>query len=91
MWLKLPTGGWLNCDKIKKIYCDTVEVAGDIVSQRVYFIMDDDTLTNRSRFYTEIWPKELTLEQATDHLVKSIALNRTSRVKLSVDGTVVLV
>lgn len=89
MWLKLPTGGWLNCDKIKEIYCDTVKAAGDIVSQRVYFVMDgmdDDT-----QFYTEIQPKKLTLEQATDHLVKSIALNRTSRVKLSIDGTVVLV
>lgn len=91
MWLKLPTGGWLNCDKIKEIHCDTVEVVNGMVSQRIYFIVDDDTQANKSRFYTEIQPKELTLEQVTDHLVKSIALNRTSRMKLSVDGTVALV
>ena len=91
MWIKLPSTVWVNSDKIKEIYCDTVEVVNGIVSQRIYFIMDDDTMTNKSRFYTEIQPKELTLEQVTDHLVKSIALNRTSRVKLSVDGTVVLV
>lgn len=91
MWLKLPTGGWLNCDKIKEIYCDTAEVVGDIVSQRIHFILDDDAMTNKSRFYIEIQPKKLTLEQATDYLVKAIALNRTNRVKLLVDGTVVLV
>jgi hypothetical protein len=48
-------------------------------------------MTNKSRFYIEIQPKKLTLEQVTDYLVKAIALNRTNRVKLLVDGTVVLV
>lgn len=91
MWIKLPSTIWVNCDKIKEIYCDTVEVVSGMVSQRIYFIMDDDTQANKSRFYIEIQPKKLTLEQATDHLVRSIALNKTSRAKLLVDGTVVFI
>ena len=53
--------------------------------------MNDDAMTNKSLLYIELQPEKLTLEQATDYLVKAIALNRTSRVKLLVDGTVVLV
>lgn len=89
MWLKLPTGGWLNCDKIKEIYCDTAEVVGDIVSQRIYFIMDDDAQANKSRFYTEIEPEFFTLEQATDELVRAIAQNRHSRLKLTEKGDII--
>lgn len=89
MWLKLPTGGWLNCDKIKEIYCDTVEVVGDIVSQRIHFILDDDAMTNKSRFYIEIEPEFFTLEQATDELVRAIAQNRHSRLKLTEKGDII--
>lgn len=89
MWIKLPSTVWVNSDKIKEIFCDTVEVVSGMVSQRIYFIMDDDAHANKSRFYTEIQPKELTLEQATDELVRAIAQNRHSRLKLTEKGDII--
>ncbi len=89
MWIKLPSTVWVNSDKIKEIYCDTVEVVSGRISQRICFIMDDDAQANRSRFYTEIQPKELTLEQATDELVRAIAQNRHSRLKLTEKGDII--
>lgn len=89
MWIKLPSTVWVNSDKIKEIYCDTVEVVSGWVSQRICFIMDDDARANGSRFYTEIQPKELTLEQATDALVRAIAQNKHSRLKLTEKGDII--
>jgi hypothetical protein len=89
MWIKLPSTVWVNSDKIKEIYCDTVEVVNDIVSQRIYFIMDDDAQANKSRFYAEIEPEFFTLEQATDELVRAIAQNRHSRLKLTEKGDII--
>jgi hypothetical protein len=89
MWIKLPSTVWVNSDKIKEIYCDTVEVVNDIVSQRIYFIMDDDAQANKSRFYVEIEPEFFTLEQATDELVRAIAQNRHSRLKLTEKGDII--
>lgn len=89
MWIKLPSTVWVNSDKIKEIYCDIVEVVSGRVSQRICFIMDDDARANGSRFYTEIQPKELTLEQATDALVRAIAQNKHSRLKLTEKGDII--
>ena len=89
MWIKLPSTVWVNSDKIKEIYCDTVEVVNGIVSQRIYFIMDDDAQANKSRFYAEIEPEFFTLEQATDELVRAIAQNRHSRLKLTEKGDII--
>lgn len=89
MWIKLPSTVWVNSDKIKEIYCDTVEGAGDMVSQRIYFIMDDDAQANRSRFYAEIEPEFFTLEQATDELVRAIANGRHNRLKLTEKGDII--
>lgn len=89
MWIKLPSTVWVNSDKIKEIYCDTVEVVSGIVSQRIYFIMDDDAQANKSRFYTEIKPEFFTLEQATDELVRAIAQNRHNRLKLTEKGELI--
>lgn len=89
MWIKLPSTVWINSDKIKELYCDTVEVVGGMVSQRVYFIMDDDAQANKSRFYAEIEPEFFTLEQATDELVRAIANGRHNRLKLTEKGDIV--
>lgn len=89
MWIKLPSTVWVNSDKIKEIYCDTVEVVSGIVSQRIYFIMDDDAQANKSRFYIEIKPEFFTLEQATDELVRAIAQNKHSRLKLTEKGDII--
>jgi hypothetical protein len=89
MWIKLPSTVWVNSDKIKELYCDTVEVVGGMVSQRIYFIMDDDAQANKSRFYAEIEPEFFTLEQATDELVRAIAGGRHNRLKLTEKGDIV--
>ena len=89
MWIKLPSTVWVNSDKIKEIYCDTVEVVNNMISQRIYFIMDDDAQANKSRFYTEIEPEFFTLEQATDELVRAIANGRHNRLKLTEKGDIV--
>lgn len=89
MWIKLPSTVWVNSDKIKELYCDTVEVGGGMVSQRIYFIMDDDAQANKSRFYAEIEPEFFTLEQATDELVRAIANGRHNRLKLTEKGDII--
>lgn len=89
MWIKLPSTVWINSDKIKEIYCDTVEVVGGMVSQRIYFIMDDDSKQTISRFFAEIEPEFFTLEQATDELVRAIAGGRHNRLKLTEKGDIV--
>lgn len=87
MWLKLPAGQWLNCDKIKEIYCDVVEGHPD--EYRIYFIFDADCLGRKSRLYVKIEPNFFTLEQATDELVRAIAQNRHNRIRLTEKGDLI--
>lgn len=89
MWIKLPSTVWVNSDKIKEIYCDTVEVVAGRQSQRIYFILDDDSKQTISRFFVEIEPEFFTLEQATDELVRAIAQNRHNRLKLTEKGDII--
>lgn len=89
MWIKLPSTVWINSDKIKEIFCDTVEEVAGRQSQRIYFILDDDGRQNISRFFAEIEPEFFTLEQATDELVRAIAQNRHSRLKLTEKGDII--
>jgi len=89
MWIKLPSTVWINSDKIKEIFCDTVEVVAGRQSQRIYFILDDDSKQTISRFFVEIEPEFFTLEQATDELVRAIAQNRHSRLKLTEKGDII--
>ena len=89
MWIKLPSTVWVNSDKIKEIFCDTVEEVTGRQSQRIYFILDDDSGKNISRYFAEIEPEFFTLEQATDELVRAIAQNRHTRLKLTEKGDIV--
>ena len=89
MWIKLPSTVWINSDKIKEIYCDTVEEPGSRQSQRIYFTLDDDSKQTISRFFVEIEPEFFTLEQATDGLVRAIAGGRHNRLKLTEKGDIV--
>ena len=71
MWLKTPSGSYVNCRMIKEFTPYVIDALGGKKEARIQFILEADTHNNHSRFFERL---ELENPAEVYQIAKKLAL-----------------